>query len=133
MCGSQKHLKRQCPNHRRSQKVTTLTKPGELQRDIVHTVGGIRVHSGSQMVPNMGASAQEKRIREEIRIERTLQEGDSKDNKMRKMKKPLLSQPAYETANVCSASVKFEAGIKKKIAVLLGDWKGESKRCDYEN
>ncbi|KAH3706010.1 hypothetical protein DPMN_065389 [Dreissena polymorpha] len=69
------------PNHRRrkqGQKVTTSSKPGELQRDIFHTVGGIRVLSGSQVVPNLGASAQEKRIRGESRIERTLQEGVQK-------------------------------------------------------
>ncbi|KAH3888490.1 hypothetical protein DPMN_012526 [Dreissena polymorpha] len=92
LCGSQKHLKRQCPNHRRrkqGQKVTTSSKPEELHRDIVHTVGGIRVFSGSQMVSNLDASAQEKRIRGESRIEGTFQEGGSNDNKLRKMKKPM--------------------------------------------
>ncbi|KAH3722404.1 hypothetical protein DPMN_065362 [Dreissena polymorpha] len=120
LCGSQKHLKRKCPNYRRrkhGQNVTTSTKPGELQRDIDHTVG-------SQMVPNMGASAQEKRIRGESRIEKNIQEGGSKDNKLRKTKKPLRSQPAYETADAGTASVKYEAGIKKNTAVLLGDLKG---------
>ncbi|KAH3881701.1 hypothetical protein DPMN_005628 [Dreissena polymorpha] len=124
LCGSQKHLKRQCPNYRRRkqcQKATTSTKPGELQRDIDYTVGGIRVLSGSQMVPNLDATAQEKRIRRESRIERTLQDGGSKDNKLRKRRKP---QPPYEIADAGRASVKYEAGIKKKTAVLLRDSKG---------
>ncbi|KAH3893454.1 hypothetical protein DPMN_017601 [Dreissena polymorpha] len=43
---------------------------------------------------------------------------------MRKMKKSLRSQLAYETADASSASVKYEAGIKKKTAVLLGDLQG---------
>ncbi|KAH3837207.1 hypothetical protein DPMN_110587 [Dreissena polymorpha] len=127
LCGSQKHLKRQCPNNRRrkqGQKVTTSTKPGELQRDIVHTVGGIRVLSGSHMLPNLDTSTQEKRIRRESLIQRTLQEGGSKDNNTRKMQKPPWSQPAHETADAGSASVKYDAGIKKKTAVFLGDLKG---------
>ncbi|KAH3797028.1 hypothetical protein DPMN_150604 [Dreissena polymorpha] len=79
------------------------------------------------MVPNLGALAQEKRIRGESRIERTLQEGGSKDIKLRKMKKPLQSQLAYETADTGNASVKYEAGIKKETAVLLGDLKGNQR------
>ncbi|KAH3817312.1 hypothetical protein DPMN_118845 [Dreissena polymorpha] len=43
---------------------------------------------------------------------------------MRKFKEPLRSRPTYEITDAGMASVKYEAGIKKKTAVLLRDSKG---------
>ncbi|KAH3817328.1 hypothetical protein DPMN_118861 [Dreissena polymorpha] len=43
---------------------------------------------------------------------------------MRKCKTPLRYRPTYEITDAGMASVKYEAGIKKKTAVLLGDSKG---------
>ncbi|KAH3799183.1 hypothetical protein DPMN_152789 [Dreissena polymorpha] len=56
LCGSQKCMKRQCPNCPRrthGQKMSRLTKPVELHKDRANTVGSIRVLSGRQMVPNL--------------------------------------------------------------------------------
>ncbi|KAH3836641.1 hypothetical protein DPMN_110012 [Dreissena polymorpha] len=50
--------------------------------------------------------------------------GGSNKYALRKMKKPMRSQPTYEIADAGVASVKYEAGIKKKTAVLLRDSKG---------
>ncbi|KAH3695321.1 hypothetical protein DPMN_082778 [Dreissena polymorpha] len=91
--------KRQCPNNRRrkqGQNMSTTIKPVELQKDVL---GGIRFFSGSNMFPNMCASAHEIRIRGESQVERTVPKDGSYKYALRKMKKPVRSQPAYKIAD----------------------------------
>ncbi|KAH3692482.1 hypothetical protein DPMN_194323 [Dreissena polymorpha] len=121
LCGSQKHRKRQCPHYRQRkqhQKISTSMKPEELQKD---ALGGIRVLIARQVLKNMDPSARENLIRGESQVKRTVPNGGSNKYALRKMNKPLRSQPTYEIADAGMSSVKYEAGIKKKTAVLIGD------------